>query len=256
MNCRKAETLITTGVYGRLTPEERTELEIHAGTCPACTALFEKWAGIIELRVQAREDDAPLPDWEKSWSRIAAEALDKRPRRRLVFGRPELGWPVWARRATAAAAVLFVFVLGYFAGRRVLFDRSGEGVRTAAPSPAVGGSLLAGFDEIRLAEYADNLRPLLVDFLNRGNVRPPDDLVALKRRIVRDMLGQTRLLKRLAAESGDAAQDDLLSDLEFILTSMANLAPGDTESAVHLERMIRAKDIALRLRELASPATI
>jgi hypothetical protein len=70
------------------------------------------------------------------------------------------------------------------------------------------------------------------------------------------MLLRTRLLRSLAAESGDASRGDLLLDLEFILSSLANLTPGDTASAVHLERMIREKDIALRLRELASPATI
>ena len=255
MNCREAETLVTAGVYGRLTPEERAELESHAGTCPACAELLEKWAGILELRSEVREDDVPLPDWEKSWTKIAAGAIGERARRWSLFGRMALGWPGWARGASVAAAVLLVFVLGYFAGRRILVDRSGRAVR-AAVSPVAGGSSLAESGEVRLVEYAENLRPLLVDFLNRGDVRPPDELLALRRRVVRDMLGETRVLKRLAAESGEAGLDDLLSDLEIILTSLANLSPDDEDSADHLGRMIREKDVSLRLRTLAAFATI
>ncbi len=245
MNCREAENLIAAGVYGRLTPEERAELERHAGACSGCAALLEKWVAVLNLRDEAPEGDAPLPDWEKSWSRIAAEALDKRPRRRSVLGWT-VGWSLGARRAAVAAAVTLVFVLGYFAGRGVLVHRPGQAVATAA----------RGTGEVNLAEYADNLRPLLVDFLNRSGVRPPEELVELKRRVVRNMLDETRLLQRLAAERGESGLGDLLSDLEFILVSMANMDPDDRESADQLSRMIREKDVSLRLRDLAAFTTI
>ena len=256
MNCREAETLIVAGVYGRLTPEERAGLESHAETCPACRGLMAEWATILDLKALPEKEAVPFPDWEKSWSRISAEALDKHSRRRSVFRRPVPGGPVWARPAAAAAAVVLVFALGYFAGRRVLIDRPGEAVETAsaASSPAVSPISVSG--RVLLAEYADNLKPILVDFLNRGDVRPPAELAALERRIVRDMIGQTRLLENLAAESEDAGLRGLLLELEFILTSMANLDPEDKESTDHLGRMIREKDVALRLRDLAAFSTI
>jgi len=250
MNCREAETLIVAGVYGRLTPEERAGLESHAEACPACRGLMAEWMTVLDLKVLPEKEAVPFPDWERSWSRISAEALDKPSRRRSVFRRPALGRPVWARPAAAAAAVALVFALGYFAGRRVLIVRPGEAVSSPAVSPiSVSGRVL-------LAEYADNLKPILVDFLNRGEVRLPEELAALERRIVRDMIGQTRLLERLAAESEDAGLRELLLDLEFILTSMANLDPEDKESTDHLGRMIREKDVAVRLRDLAAFSTI
>jgi hypothetical protein len=250
MDCREAESLVTAGVYGRLTPEERATLEGHARTCPACSALLEKWAGVHELRARTREDDVPLPDWEKSWARIAAGTVATRRRRRFTFGRPALGWPVWARRAAAAASVILIFAAGYFAGRRFISERPGEGPRTTAAAPSAGSA------EVRLAEYADELRPLLADFLNRGDVRPPEGLVEVRRRLVRDMLGQTRLLKGLVEESGDAGLKGLLSDLELILTSLANMGADDKDSADQLARMIRERDISPRLRDLAAFSTI
>ena len=255
MDCREAENLITAGVYGRLTPEERTDLERHARTCPACSALLEEWAGIHELRARAGEEDVPLPDWERSWARIAAATIGKRPRRRSAFELFAAGGPVWARWAAVAASVALVFAVGYFAGRRLVPGRAGERFRAAAGT-AAGALPPAGSVEGRLAEYADNLKPILIDFLNRGDVRPPDDLVELRRRVVRDMLGQTRLLMGLAEESGAAALKDLLSELEFVLTSLANMEPDDKDSADHLGRVIRERGVAARLRDLAAFSTI
>lgn len=255
MNCRDAESLVAAGVYGRLTPEERAALEGHARTCPACSALLEKWAGIHELSARAGEDDVPLPDWEKSWARIAAATIGKRPRRRSVFGWLSFGGPAWARWAGAAASVILVFAVGYFAGRRFLTDRSSGAIRPAAGRD-VGISALSGSVQAELAEYADNLRPILADFLNRGDVRPPNGLLELRRRVVRDMLGQTRLLMGLAEESGDAGLKDLLSELEFVLTSLANMERDDKDSADHLGRMIRERGVAARLRDLAAFSTI
>jgi len=249
MNCLETKNLITAGIYGRLTPEERAELENHAAACRACARLYEKSSPFLDLRTGAGEEEVPLPDWEKSWPRISAGVIDMRPRRAALFARPAFGRIGWTRRAIAAAALLLVFAIGYFAGRRLLDDHS-------ADAAAARGSVYPTFPsvasaQVLLAEYADSLGPVLVNFLNRGDVRPPDALRELERRVVRNMLEKTRMLRSLAAESGyaDRRLGDLLQDLEFILTSMANLDPEDKESADHLGRIIRKKEISPRLRD-------
>jgi len=245
MNCRDFQNLIVIAVHGRLTADERSELDRHLSACQECAARHERYAPLIDLQAKAEDGvaDVALPDWEKSWAVISEKALPHgKPRSRFFTLVP--------RWVPVAAAVLLVFALGYFVGRGILVDRT-------TSSPGVASAVIADQPSpLLFANYADSLKPVLVNFLNRSDVRPPDELRALEREIIRDILSRTRLLRSLAAESEDAALGDLLIDLEFILTSMANLVPGDTESAVHLERMIREKDIAPRLRELASTATI
>jgi len=259
MNCREAKNLITAGVYGRLTPEERAELENHSADCRACARLYEKSSPLLGLRAGAGEEEVPLPDWDKSWSRISAGAIDIRPPRAALFARPAFGRTGWTRGAIAAAALLLVFAIGYFAGRRHLDDRSADAAAAVTADAAARGSISPAFPfaasaQVLLAEYADSLGPVLVNFLNRGDVRPPDGLREIERRVVRNMLEQTRLLRSLSAESGgaDGRLGDLLQDLEFILTSMANLDPEDKESADHLGRIIREKEISPRLRDFAA----
>lgn len=245
MNCLEFQNLIVIGIHGRLTAAQRDELDRHRAVCEECAALYERQAPLIGLREEAvkRHASVPLPDWERSWAAISEQALSRKRRPARLFA----SIPLWV---PAAAAVLLVFVLGYIAGRGIFVDTTGPAPRTAALPPSGLPSPLT------FAEYADNLKPVLANFINRSDIPVPEELRALERGIIRDMLAETRALKSLAAESGDPSRADLLLDLEFVLTSLANLTPGDTESAVHLERMIREKDVAPRLRELASHATI
>lgn len=245
MNCQDFHDLVAIGVHGRLSAEQNTEIDRHRSSCPECAALYERLEGLIGLQTEALEEAAsvPPPDWNRSWEAIADKALPERSPFLKSFARVP-GW------VPAAAGILVVFVLGYVAGRGILVDSvvSRPGL-AAHPASERGRSTL-------FASYADGLKPVLTSFLNRGDVVPPAELRALEREVARDMLSRTRVLRDLAAASGDDELADLLVDLEFILTNLANLTPGDEGSAALLERMIREKGVPLRLRELASPTTI
>ncbi len=223
MNCEKTKNLITIGIYGKLTPEQRRELAAHIKDCPECARLAEKSEPLLD---RLRQEEAPQADLEKSWRVISSRTLE---RRRSLGIKPVRKW------ALIAASLLMVFILGYFAGKRILpVGEEFPSVSSAIPS---------------LTAYADNLRPVMINFVNSREEAPPA-IRELESRIISDMLQQTRTLKDLAARAGDRGRLELLQDLEFILISMDNLQPDDRESARHLARMIRDKNISLKLKEL------
>jgi hypothetical protein len=236
MNCQntqKTKDLITIGVFGRLTPDQERELKEHLKTCPECAELYARSEHLVGLNGEI--EDIPLPDAEQNWQAVAARISGRHGQRRFV------PVPKWA---LAACSLLLVFVLGYFIGTRVL---------DSGPQPAA----LSGTEmkETSFLAYADLLKPVLVNFLNRDGVETPEELQILERRIISDMLYQTRLLKSLASRRPDPDLAELLQDLEFILTAMDNLKPEDRNTARHLARMIREKKVSLRLQELITSKT-
>lgn len=245
MNCQDFHDLVVVGIHGRLSAEQKIEIDRHRSACAECAGLYERFEDLLDLQAKSLDEAAtvPAPDWDASWAAIAERALPEKSPFLRFFDRV----PRWV---PATAGIVLVFVLGYVAGRGILVDSvtSRPGMAGLPPSDRSPSSLFA--------DYADSLKPVLASFLNRGDVVPPAELRALEREIARDMLSRTRILRELAAASGDAELADLLVDLEFVLTNLANLAPGDKASAALLERMIREKDVPLRLRELASPVTI
>lgn len=232
MNCDEAKDMMTVGVFGTLAPDEKTLLDEHLQECPSCARLFEKskvsWAS---LEVPG---NYPHPDWEKSWDVIAARTLDQ-PKTWRLFSVP-------GRWAVAAASLLVIFALGYVAGRRLLKPLTG---------PA-GSAMTSAAEPSPLLHYAESLEPVLIDFLNRGETERPQEFADLERKIVRSMLAETRLLQALAASSRNSELSAFLEEMESILLSLANLKPGDRDSADELGRAIRKLRIRSKLRDLSS----
>ena len=237
MNCDEAKNIMTVRFFGELNPDERAALEEHLGVCPDCARISE----VSKSRREAfdLQDSPPRPDWEKSWEVIAGRALD-RPRAAGLFGLPGRWVPV-------AASLLAVFILGYFAGRRLF---------VSAPGPALSSVVPAAVEFSSLGGYVDTAEAVMIDFLNRGEGKKSRQVVELERKIYRSMLAETRLLQSLAETSRDASVKAFLDEMESILLSLSNLDPGDRESADLLDRAIRGRGIRSKLRELSGVKTV
>jgi len=236
MTCDEAKNLITVGVLEDLDPSDDAALRDHLGGCPSCARAYERSA---EIRESARIAEEPrMPDWEKSWKVIADRALPAPRKEFRLFRRP------WAW-AAAAAALLAVFVLGWFAGRRLLQPAPETSFMTVAAAASTSP----------LPDFADSLEPVLVDFLNRGNTPLPPEIRELREKSIRSLVSEARRLKKQAEESMDDSLWGFLDELENILFSLANLKPGDRESADLLDRMIRERQMRSKLRELSGVKT-
>jgi len=230
MNCQNAQDLIVIGIYGRLTTFQKEELQAHLQTCTDCTLKYKQAAPLMDLRSESSH--IPEPDLKRSWTVISDQVLG---RRRFFTQFPMRKW------ALAACSLLAVFVLGYFAGKQVLSPRT---ARFSLPAEAAA--------TYSFSSYANSLKPVLIDFLNRDGVETPETLRLLEQQVINDMLIRTRLLKSLAAGSEDLILLELLQDLELVLISMDNLDPEDRDSAEHLASLIREKKVSLRLQEYGS----
>jgi hypothetical protein len=233
MNCHQAKNAMVIAVYATLKEEEENALKEHISRCRKCA---QRWEQTAHLRKKADKTASfPVPDSDQSWA-VIAERLSKS--RRLPVRRPSWKW------APAAAVLLLVFAAGFFLGRRMFFVQPGALMQT--PSDLSAASL---------ESYADNLQPVLVDFLNRNGVQNPESMRQLERRIVSDLLDRTRLLKSLIPEGGSPLLKELFQDLEFILTAMDNLESGDSDTARHLVGLIREKEVSFRLHQLIRTQT-
>ncbi len=185
------------------------------------------------MDLRSRQKEFPAPDLEKSWSIISKKSMAPSRSPRTI---PAQKWIL------AVSSLLIVFILGYFAGKEVLKTEQ-------------NGLLPESMTPLSLASYADRLKPVLVNFTNQNKKEIPDKIRRLEKKIIRDMLLQTRLLKELASHNGNTERTELLQDMEFILVSMSNLESEDWEVARHLARMIQEKNISLRLKELITESS-
>jgi hypothetical protein len=76
MNCEESKNLMTIGVYAKLTPSEKAQLEEHLRECLRCARIYEKVEKMNQLFNE--KQDVPLPNKEKSWQIISAKAVKRK----------------------------------------------------------------------------------------------------------------------------------------------------------------------------------
>ena len=240
MKCKQCKDLMIVRIYGSLDTRQENVLEKHLQQCCECQQIFLSMKD--HKRILAIKDPEKEPDWDRSWQIIAGKAIKREQGRRSLFPVPQ---PV-----LVAISLVIVFVLGFLAGKRFLFDPSGK---QPSQIPAIRQA------ESPLRNFADTLEPLLIGFLNRTSsayLSEARELQRIETLVVQDMLIQTRLLRQLISEENDPHLWELLDDLELVLRTMANLRPDDQESLNQLQTVIREKEIKLKLRTLLSSQSL
>lgn len=196
----------------------------HLAECPACREDF----ALVQRTLNLAES-FPVPErgpeyGEQVWRRIAPQI---RPRFRF--------WPEWLapRRLAAVAAMAVLVVAAFFVGRRPLQTPPDMTVRV---SPAIQNRLLL----VNLADHIERSEIALVQLANSGE----NDL-QLDRARAEDLLAANRLYRQTARMNGQPSVEDLLDDLEQILTEVSNAAPNELPQ---LKQRMVEQDILFKLR--------
>lgn len=236
MNCEESKNLMTVSVYGKLTLSEKAKLDEHLRECQKCARIYEKSA---QLSPQFnKKENIRLPDKEKSWQIISARTFQRKGGWKAFFPYKKL--------ALAASALVVVFILGFIVGKQFFFPGSGK----IQPESAA----LQGYDS-PIQSYAENLELILVSFMNRTDAQKQEEISEVEKKVIKDILVQTRLLKYLVSQRDDPYLQQLIEDVEFIMIGISNLKPQDQDSADQLTCLIRENGIKFKLKTLITSKT-
>jgi len=236
MNCEECKNLITVSVFGKLTSSEKTRLEEHLRACPDCSKIHAKSTRLSSIFED--KEDIPLPNKEKSWQVIRSQALSR--------NRSWQGFIPYKKWALVSTAISAVFVLGFLAGKLFFFQ---------PPAPGQPESFASQGYDMPVERYAENLELILVSFMNRTDAQKQDQISDLEKKVIEDMLLQTKLLKYLVAERGDPYLQEFLENLELILVGISNLRPQDQDAAAQLARIIRDNELKFKVKTLLTSKT-
>lgn len=208
----------------------------HLAECAVCReaeeALRLTLAATDDLRVPERGEAYGTEVWERLASRLQS------PPSRLVRFPNRQRWVA----LLASAAALFV---AFQAGRHWPKGPA-EAPRPTASEPVR--------ERILLVAVGDHLRRsqmVLVELVNAEDARPLD--VSAERETARNLVADSRLYRRTAASTGEAAVASVLDDLERLLVEIAN-GPSTLSSRElqELRKRIESKGILFKVKVLGS----
>ena len=142
-------------------------------------------------------------------------------------------WLSPSQWAYASAALLAVFVVGFFLGRIAFFQPAKKG------PVLLEGTQSAMHPSIK--EHFESLKPVLVEFANY-TASPENGTITIDKSIVRSLIIQNILLKRLIAEE-DPSTKEILEDVDLVLREIANREGDDTHTLSMIKELIQERGI-------------
>jgi len=216
ISCRECRDRLLDALYGELDPAGRLAFDEHVAACPNCAA---DYAGLEQTR-RVMDTRKPEPPSEKILEGIWPAFLDRLRQQKAErsTGRP-WHWQRWVLNLAAASALVAVGVL---IGRYGRF--AGEPVSTtpASKEPAAAAGL--NLDD-RVGRYLERSKLVLMSVDNMKSAAgeaAANDLSA-ERKISRDLLRESRALKKGLDASRDEQLLELMAQLEMTLIQIANL---------------------------------
>ena len=225
MTCKEFKDTIFLYQDGALSPAKTGEFAEHRRACPVCAGEFAALAEAA-ARLTQHAVVVPVPDWERSWKKIAA-AVDPRPRRLPA-------WSLIPRWALVAGGCAVFFILGIAFARLDFF-----------PAKARVAAAGEGAFAFAAQDYFSLLQPVMAEY---GNAQDPRALTPEGRDRVRRLLNDLYLLKQRAEKSRDRALRLLLGDIELVLLEMVHLDRSRPDDVRRLSERIQEKGLPMKLR--------
>ena len=241
MKCKKCKEDIVLLLYGELADKDKSEVMAHIKGCPECADEWESTKGVFALLDETKGESAPEADWERCWGAIQTD-IDERSRgekhKRTERERRFFMLPGWAY---AVASVFVIFVLGVLIGR---FWLTSDTQIAAVPGIQAAGS--SEYIKQSLNEHFETLKPLLVSYANYSAEENGRETITLDKEIVRSLLIQNYLLKKLVIES-DPSAGELLEDLDLILREIKNMPSDDKWAPSQVKELIHEREILYKM---------
>jgi hypothetical protein len=230
MACKKYKDKIVLHIYGELSEGEAKKLTDHITACSDCAEEYEYTKKVFKALDETKAVEIPEANWEKCWNTIGT-GIQKKERKKKSF------WFFPPRWAYASAALLIVFVVGFFLGRIALFQ-------PVKKSPA----LLEGSQSAMnpsLQEHFESLKPVLLEYANYTST-PGNGKITIDKSLVRSLIIQNILLKRMIADD-DPSTREILEDVDLVLREIANQEGDDTETLTMIKELIQERGIMFEL---------
>jgi hypothetical protein len=229
LRCIDFESLFLDSFHGNLPQEKEGLLENHLRECPECREEFDRQMELFKVLDTGRAEPELSEDfWDGYWDRLQEKAGEN-------FNHPS-STPTAGflpRRIWYSAAAVLLVILGLVAGRYWF---------PASVTPPA--SIAAGNDSIYpvVQQHFETLRPILIDYSNQEGEEAMSDTD-----ILRTLLLQNRLLKRMASRSRNTALMGLLEDLEIVIIEMLN-GNGDGGDNSGVGQMIQDNDLLFKMK--------
>lgn len=248
MTCNKINGLIYLYSYDELTDQERVTVKTHLDSCPECSAKLERFQQSGTHLYNAFHVP-PTPDWDRSWQKIQQrlETGGSLQQGKVFLRQPTFLW------AGALAASIAIFVLGVFIGIQIIPHSTPKPLaQTTDSSESKTLHKEREFFVQEFQNHLENIKPIILEYANYlKQTRSTDGKnMQMEKEMVIELLIRNQLLLCRLPSDNNRYMQQLLNELQDILTRIAAMTLDDPESMALIKNMIRQKGLIFKMEAL------
>jgi hypothetical protein len=234
MACKKYREKIILHLYGELGEKDTKKLMEHIKDCAECAEDLAYTQKVFQTLDMASTEEVPQANWERCWSAIDTRLEKKKPKQQP---KSLFLFPKWAY---APAALILVFVAGLILGRMVLGPPQSPEMLAEDALHSFG---------LALQDHFESLKPVLVEYANYPDSGTERETITMDKSVIRSLLIQNVLLKRLVAEKNPNV-GHLLEDVEIVLREIVNQEKEDPLTPSLIRELIKQRGILFKIEAL------
>jgi len=252
--CESINKLYDQVIYNELNKEELKKFHTHINNCKNCEAEYIEYKNTLHFMKKRKQPEIKEEFWDNYWENLSEKAFLQKPtiqdKLREYLSVLYMDHKKFVLPAAAALLILFGLFLG-----KIFFSPESPQLLKKTNTLKIYSSVKyskndSGYYSM-VNNHIDSIKPIFAEYKNYQVSEEQDsDLLLIKKEMLKKLILQNYLLKRIAAKKNDSQLKSVIEDLELILLEILNGSSEEEEKINSVKYMLDGSDILFKMNML------
>ncbi len=241
-NCKDVKLLFSEAFYEEIHGDKLKNFNNHIKNCENCNTEYGEFKDTLSIMNNKKKPEMPEEFWDNYWNNLSEKAfLDKSVQNKNRNFNLLL---IKYRKLILPTAALILILFGLFMGKIFFSPRE---IQILPKSNTMFSNNKNSQFYTTVNNHIDNLKPIFAEYSNFQGTNENMDLLTVKKEILKKLLLQNYLLKRLADKNKNKQLKTLICDLQLILMELINISSTRDEKINNVKNLLDVSDVIFKM---------
>ena len=253
-NCKSINLLFSEAFYGELKDRQLQDFNKHLSGCNNCSVQYKEFTTTLNIMSKRKRPEMKDEFWDNYWDNLSEKAFVDKPTFQEKARNSLSLLFVDHRKFAFPTAALVLILFGLLMGK-ILFSPDKTHIiqqnkKTFSNNLNRSGNKNSQYF-MTVNNHMDNLKPIFTEYSNYQASNENDaEFLSIKKELLKKLLLQNYLLKRMADKKNDPQLKTLIEDLQLILMEIINSGGTGNEKIDSVKHMLDSNDVIFKMNML------
>ncbi len=253
-NCKQIELMFGEAISEELTGEQLKRFNEHLNSCESCSSQFTEFKATLNIMEKRKRPEMKEEFWDNYWNNLSEKAFLDKPTIQERIRTSMSILLVDHRKFAIPTAALVLILFGLFLGKMLFSPESSSILQNN--NQIISNSSNNSIDKnsryySMVNNHMDDLKPIFAEYSNyQASDESGSEFLSIKKDLLKKLMLQNYLLKRVADKNNDPQLKSLIEDLQLILLEIINDSSTGNEKIKSVKYMLNGSDVLFKMNML------